>query len=74
MDGLHAVPLFPRWAQTLKNRPAVWGWPPSLGWKEPLGKGVATHSSFLAWRIPWTEEPDGAYRPWGHRDTTEQLS
>ena len=37
---------------------------------------MATHSSFLAWRIPWTEEPDGAYRLWGHResDTTEQLS
>ena len=29
----------------------------SLGWGEPLKKGVATHSSILAWRIPWTEEP-----------------
>jgi len=29
----------------------------SLGWEDPLEKGVATHSSILAWRIPWTEEP-----------------
>ena len=32
-------------------------WVPSLGRKDPLGKGMATHSSFLAWKIPWTEEP-----------------
>ena len=31
----------------------------SLGRKDPLEKGMATHSSFLAWRIPWTEEPGG---------------
>ena len=38
-------------------------------------KGMATHSSILAWRIPWTEEL-GGYRPWGHKesDTTEQLT
>ena len=29
----------------------------SLGWEDPLEKGIATHSSILAWRIPWTEEP-----------------
>ena len=41
----------------------------SLGWEDPLEKGMATHSSILAWRIPWTEEPG----PWGRRelDTTE---
>ena len=32
---------------------------PSLGQKDPLGKEMATHSSTLAWRIPWAEEPDG---------------
>ena len=32
---------------------------PSLGWEDPLEKGMATHSSFLAWRIPWTEDPGG---------------
>ena len=31
----------------------------SLGWEDPQEKGMATHSSILAWRIPWTEEPDG---------------
>ena len=34
----------------------------SLGWEEPLEKGMATHSSILAWRIPWTKEP-GVYSP-----------
>ena len=31
----------------------------SLGWEVPLGKGLATHSSILVWKIPWTEEPAG---------------
>ena len=31
----------------------------SLGWKDPLEKGMATHSSIAAWRVPWTEEPGG---------------
>ena len=31
----------------------------SLGWEDPLEKGMATHSSILAWKIPWTEEPHG---------------
>ena len=47
-------------AQLLKNLPAMqktWVW--SLGWEDPLGEGMATHSSILAWRIPWTEEPVG---------------
>ena len=44
--------------QTVKNLPAMWGtWVRSLGWKDPLEKGTATHSSILAWRIPWREEP-----------------
>ena len=30
-----------------------------LGWEDPLEEGMATHSSILAWRIPWTEEPAG---------------
>ena len=30
-----------------------------LGWEDPLEEGMATHSSFLGWRIPWTEEPSG---------------
>ena len=34
----------------------------SLGWEDPLEKGKGTHSSILAWRIPWTEEPEVAKR------------
>ena len=41
-------------AQLVKNPPAIWEtWVRSLGWKDPLEKGKATHSSILAWRIPW---------------------
>ena len=46
----------------------------SLGQEDPLEKGMSTHSSILAWRIPWTEEP-GRLHSWGcKRDMTEQLS
>ena len=42
-------------AQTVKNPPEMWQtWVQSLGWEDPLEKGSATHSSILAWRIPWT--------------------
>ena len=34
-------------------------WVQSLGWEDPLEEGMATHSSILAWRIPWTEDPGG---------------
>ena len=44
-------------AQTVKNLPSVQT--PSLGREDPLEKGLATHSSILAWRIPWIEEPGG---------------
>ena len=45
-------------------------WARSLGWEDSLKKGMATHSSILAWRIPWSPSP------WGCKesDTTEQLS
>ena len=47
-------------AQVVKNLPAMQEtWVRSLGQKDPLEKGMATHSSILTWRIPWTEEPDG---------------
>ena len=57
-------------AQLVTNLPAMWEtWVWSLGWEDPLEKGKATHSSILAWRIPWTIA-------WGHKelDTTDQLS
>ena len=47
-------------AQTLKNLPAMQEtWVQSLGWEEPLEKGMAAHSSIVVWKIPWTEEPGG---------------
>ena len=48
------------WAQIAKLLPAVREtWVQSLGQEDPLGKEMATHSSILAWRIPWTEKPGG---------------
>ena len=45
-------------AQRLKRLHAMWEtWVGSLGREDPLEKGMAAHSSILAWRIPWTEEP-----------------
>ena len=47
-------------AQTVKNLPAMQETQvQSMGREDPLEKGMATHSSVLAWRIPWTEEPGG---------------
>ena len=66
---------FPGGSDVKKNPPAMREtWVQSLGWEDPLEKGTAPHSSILAWRIPWTEEP-GGYSPWGHReqDTTTRL-
>ena len=39
-----------------------------LGQEDSLEKGMATHSSILAWRTPWTEKPGGLYSPWGHKE------
>ena len=48
-------------AQTVKNLPTMQETGVrSLGWEDPLEKGMATHTSILAWRIPWMEEPGGA--------------
>ena len=55
----------------VKNLPAKQEtWVRSLGWEDPLEKGMATHSSIIAWGIPWTEDS-----PWGRKEsgTTEQL-
>ena len=46
--------------KTIKNLPTMWeSWVQSPGLEDPLEKGMATHSSIFAWRIPWTEEPGG---------------
>ena len=50
-------------AQMVKNMPATWETRVrSPGWEDPLEQEMATHSSILAWRIPWTEEPGGSRR------------
>ena len=61
-------------AQMINNLPAMQETQVrSLGWKDPLEKEMAAHSSILAWRIPWTEEPGS---PWGCKesDTSERLT
>ena len=62
-------------AQTVKNLPTVQETHVlSVGQEDPMEKEMVTHSSIIAWEIPWTEEADG--RPWGRKelDTTEQLT
>ena len=50
-------------AQLVKNLPAMREtWVQSLGWEDPLEKGMATHSSILAWRTPWTVQSMGLQR------------
>ena len=60
----NGYPLQDSWAslvaQTVKNPLAIWEtWLRSLDWEDSLEKGMATHSSVVAWRILWTEEPGG---------------
>ena len=58
----------------VKNMPAMQEtWVQSLGQEDPLEKGMATHSSILAWRISWTEEPGGLEAMGLQIDMTEQL-
>ena len=64
-------------AQRLKRLPLMQEtWVRSLGQEDALEKEMASHSSILAWRIPWTEETGGLYSPRGHKesDTTERLN
>ena len=63
-------------AQMVKNLLAMWEiWVWSMCWEDLLEKGKATHSTILAWKIPWTEEPGGLQSMGLHgSDTTEQLT
>ena len=59
MGGFDELPDFPL-AQMVKNLPTRQEtWVRSLGWEDPLKKGMTTHSSIPVWRIPGTEEPGG---------------
>ena len=64
--------------QWLKNPSAMEEtWVRPLGQEDPLEEGMETHSNILAWRIPWTEEPDGQQFMWlqrvGHTEATYQV-
>ena len=62
-------------AQTVKNLPAMRETQvQSLGWEDPLEKGMATHSSILVWRIPWPEEPGEPHTVHGVAKCWTQLS
>ena len=63
-------------AQMIKCLPTRWETcVQSLGWEDLLEKEMATHSSILAWKIPWTEESGRLHSPWGLKelDMTERL-
>ena len=67
-------PLQDSWAslvaQMVKNPPTTWEtWVQSLGWKDPLEEGMATHSNILAWRIPMDRGAWQGYSPWGHKES-----
>ena len=73
--GLHAYPYaFPGGSDSKES--AVWEtWVQSLGWEDPLEKGMPTNSSILAWRIPWEKEPGGLqFMGCKESNTTEQLT
>ena len=58
LDGVRACDWASLVALMVKHLPVMWEtWIQSLGQEDPLEKGMATHSSIPAWRIPWTEEP-----------------
>ena len=59
--------------QAVKNLPVMQEtWVQSLGREDPLEKGLAAHSSILAWRIPWTEEPGGLQSMWSQESDMTQ--
>ena len=60
----------------VRNPPAMQEtWVQSLGWEDPLEKGMSTHSNILAWRNPWTEEPGGLQSTGSQRvGQTERLT
>ena len=61
-------------AQMVKNLSAIQEtWVQSLNQEDPLEKGMATYSSILAWRIPWTGEP-GRVQSWGYKEKQNNLS
>ena len=56
-DGCNTINRLPSWFRPETQVQ-------SMGWEDPLEKRMATHSSVLAWGIPWTEDPGGPHSPW----------
>ena len=75
-NGYSGDLMTPLVAQMVKNLPEEQGpWVRSLGWEDPLEEAMATHSSIVAWRIPWTEKPGGLQSTGSQRvGQTERLS
>ena len=65
LDGIFITsPIYTKLSQRVKDLPATREtWIRSLGWEDPLEKGMVTHSSILTWRIPWTENLGRLYSP-----------
>ena len=74
MKDLNRASLVAQRVKDLPELPETQVW--SLGREDPLEKGMAMHSSVLAWRTPWTEEPGRLYsaQGWKELDVTEQLN
>ena len=76
--GYYGLPLWLKGKESARN---VGDLGSILGWEDPLEEGIATHSSILAWRIPWTEEPTGLQsmgwqrvgRGWATRHSTAYI-
>ena len=65
LDGIFITsPIYTKLSQMVKDLPATREtWIRSLGWEDPLEKGMVTHSNILTWRIPWTENLGRLYSP-----------
>ena len=61
---------FPWWLELVKNPPTTQTQVQSVDGEDPLDKGMATHSSILAWKIPLTEEPGGLQPMWSQKSET----
>ena len=64
---INAIKRLPLWLSDKESGKQKM-WVRSLGWEDPLEKEMATHSSVLAWRIPWTEQP-GGLQSMGHKES-----
>ena len=75
ISGALSYLCLPKVVQTVKHLPAMWEtWVLSLGWEDPLEKEMEIHSSILAWKFPWTEEPGSLQSMWSQRVRHDQAT